>query len=388
VDFDPFGDTSFADEPIIEAEKPVKPEVKKNTKPTSAGVNPLAQTLSAAETKDAEEIQRNLFAKPPVFSYAAAHEEIEDTTKTFEELRIEKSADFPELEDGKRVSWTVEYGKITKIVSNPKSMTITKMKTDIETAKEFFDALKKAKDKEPVCKLIPKITAQTKSKIPAYKGVFPTVEDAVASDKIITYFPAKDGKVYEMRINEAGRFITPSHGSDLLSEVSAGFIPALPPIPYRLLLKIISFFRMMALKGDYEALVNVYWDKETHAFVIDAPSQTVTSFSVNSRRNQKYDDDRYIHYLDIHSHNKMKAFFSEIDNNDEKATRVYAVVGNVLDYFPQIKVRISNGGVFHEIAPAVIFEDYNDQADLTLLWQGQVKTTDVTSNNTESGDGE
>ena len=31
---------------------------------------------------------------------------------TFEELRIDKADDFPELGVGKRVSWIVEYGKV------------------------------------------------------------------------------------------------------------------------------------------------------------------------------------------------------------------------------------------------------------------------------------
>ena len=42
--------------------------------------------------------------KPPVFVYAGATESIGDTSMTFDELRIEKAHDFPELDDGKRVS--------------------------------------------------------------------------------------------------------------------------------------------------------------------------------------------------------------------------------------------------------------------------------------------
>ena len=62
--------------------------------------------------------------KLPVFEYAGATENIDDSSKTFDELRIEKAGDFPELEDGKRVSWTVEYGKITKTVPDPKGTSI------------------------------------------------------------------------------------------------------------------------------------------------------------------------------------------------------------------------------------------------------------------------
>lgn len=382
-DFDPFGDMSFVEEqiPELEPKEAAKPTTKTNAKVTSSkkeesSDNPLAQAMDVAETKEAEESKKNLFVKLPVFSYAAANEEVDDTSKTFEDLRIEKSADFPELEDGKRVSWTVEYGKVTKVVSNPTGTTIAKMKSDIETSKEFLEALKKSKDKEPVCNLKPKVTAQSKGKVSAYKGVFTSMEDAVASGKVITFIPARDGKVYEMRQNELGKFITPSTGSDMLNDVKAGFFPALPPIPYEHLLDVISFFRMMALKGDYEALVNIYWDKEAENFITDVPEQTVTMVSVDSTANPIYDNDRFVHYMDIHSHNKMKAFFSETDNKDEKATRVYAVLGNVLNYFPEIKVRISNGGSFCEIDPGVVFEDFYYNTDLASLWYEHIQFAD------------
>ncbi|MCL1842799.1 MAG: hypothetical protein FWF79_03220 [Defluviitaleaceae bacterium] len=60
--------------------------------------------------------------------------------------------------------------------------------------------------------------------------------------------------------------------------------------------------------------------------------------------------------MDIHSHNSMKAFFSAADNKDEKATRLYTVIGRLDNYFPEIKTRISNGGKFLEIDPAEVFE--------------------------------
>ena len=157
----------FADESAFEADIMADIAEQKDTKPAASAAaaagNPLENAIDAAETKEAETAQQSLTEKPPVFEYAGATEDIADTSKTFEELRIEKSADFPELEDGKRISWTVEYGKITKTVSDPKNTSIGKMKSDIEMSKEFMDALKKAKDKNPVCKLKPKVTAQTNS---------------------------------------------------------------------------------------------------------------------------------------------------------------------------------------------------------------------------------
>jgi hypothetical protein len=45
--------------------------------------------------------------------------------------------------------------------------------------------------------------------------------------------------------------------------------------------------------------------------------------------------------MDIHSHNTMPAKFSFIDDQDEKATRLYAVLGKLDGYWPGIDLRLS-----------------------------------------------
>ena len=349
------------EEPVAEVPAAAETSAATNTPTDAPTKDVVSKAASSASPKETEKSEQEDEDKPPVFEYAGATENIDDTSKSFDELRIEKSSDFPELEDGKRVSWTVEYGKVTKTVADPKGTSIGKMKSDIETSKEFADALKKrGADKNPVCKIKPRVTAQSKGIVSAYKGVFPNMDEAENSGKVISLFPAKDGKVYEMRKTEMGKFITPISGSDILSDVRAGFIPALPLIPVELMFKIISFFRYFMNLGaegaEKEALVNVYWDKVNHGFFVDVPKQVVTKASVNSEISDDYADDRYIHYMDIHSHNSMRAFFSHIDDRDERATRLYSVIGNLDKYLPDIKTRFSNGGTFHEIDPAIVFE--------------------------------
>ena len=384
-EFDPFAsEDELADDGINEAatntptEQPAKTEAPTPKQPpavisdsadsgddddTDAAVsdNPLENAVGVAETKDAEKARLSLREKPPVFTYVNATEDIADTSKTFDELRKEKAADFPELEDGKRVSWTVEYGKINKNVTDAKGMTVAKMKADIENSKEFLDALKKAKDKNPVCKVKPRVTAQSKGTASAsgYKGVFTNMAEVDAAGKTISILPAKDGKVYEVRDTVMGRFITPVVGCEMLSNVQAGFIPAvgIPRIPVDLTMRIIAFFRYFTSHGaDKEVLVNIYWDKEREVFIVDTPEQIVSKVSVHSNENPDYVNERYIHFMDVHSHNRMRAFFSATDNEDEKATRLYTVMGRLDKYFPEIKTRISNGGKFHEIDPSEVFE--------------------------------
>ena len=153
----------------------------------------------------------SLFDKPPVFSYGGHKDKIEDASLTFEELRIKKADDFPELEDGKTVSWKVKYGDVTKYIDKPKEKTIASIKEEIEKSKQFLDALKKGKVKEPDCLVTPSVTAKSKGTLPDYKGVFPTVEAARASDKLICLLPAEDGRIYEMRKTEMGEFIAPKN---------------------------------------------------------------------------------------------------------------------------------------------------------------------------------
>ena len=207
----------------------------------NAPAPPTQQTASATSSSG----QVSLFDKAPIFSYGSAKEPIEDASITFEELRIKKSEDFPELESGKTVSWRVKYGAVTKSVADPKESTIAKIKEEIERSKAFLDGLKKAKndkDRNPDCLVSPVVIAKSKG-IAAYAGVFPTVEAARASDKVICILPASDGKIYEMRKNEMGEFIAPKNKIVDFAEVRAGFTPALPPIPRELMGQIIAFLQ-------------------------------------------------------------------------------------------------------------------------------------------------
>ena len=139
-------------------------------------------------------------------------------------------------------------------------------------------------------------------------------------------------------------------------KVQAGFVPALPRIPAELMMQILAFFRHYVQNGaENEALLNIYWDKEEQQFIVDAPEQMVTKTSVDSQLSEKFASERYIHYMDIHSHNTMNAFFSPVDDHDEKATRLYTVVGRLDGSMPEVRTRISNGGKFLEIDPSEVF---------------------------------
>ena len=319
--------------------------------------------------------QVSLFDKAPVFSYGSAKEPIEDASMTFEELRIKKSEDFPELESGKTVSWRVRYGAVTKSITDPKESTIAKVKEEIERSKAFLDGLKKAKndkDRNPECLVSPIVTAKSKG-IAAYAGVFPTVEAARASDKVICILPARNGKIYEMRKSEMGEFIAPKNKVADFAEVRAGFTPALPLIPQELMGQIISFFRCFMKEGtEYEAMVFLYWDRQEQEFVVYVPKQIATKASIHAAlAGNTLPEDRYLHYADIHSHNSMAAKFSSIDDADEKATRLYIVIGRLDKFYPDITTRVSCGGTYLEIDPHLVMEGVDE--GFPTEWLDRVK---------------
>jgi hypothetical protein len=374
--------TATADETPVLAEAAsatedaAAPEAAETGKPTEA--NPEAEqdlfaafSGEAADPAPAPAAKQNaptaqqtlsLFDKPPIFKYGSAKDPIEDASMTFEELRIKKADDFPELEDGKKVSWSVKYGDVTKPIAQPKETTIAKVKEEIEKSKPFLDAIKKGKVKDPECFVMPKVTAGSKG-IASYKGVFPTVEAARRSDKIINLIPSSDGRIYELRKTELGEFIAPKSRITDFSEVRAGFTPALPLIPRELMGQLISFFRSFMSDGvEVEALALVYWDRQEEEFVLHIPQQKTSKAYIGFKLDAgEFPEDRYLHYADIHSHNSMAAKFSAVDDADEKATRLYIVVGRLQQFYPDISARVSCGGTYLGIDAADVIEGVGEE---------------------------
>ena len=100
-----------------------------------------------------------------------------------------------------------------------------------------------------------------------------------------------------------------------------------------------------------EVMVQIFWDSVEKRFLVIVPYQRVSGVAVNvpSASQSQLDEERFYYYADIHSHNIMPAFFSEEDDRDERATRLYIVVGRLQDTSPEIRARISNGGKFLDI---------------------------------------
>lgn len=269
---------------------PKSEEDHASDKPEEAEDNPLLAAMERQEEKTAPKVAEPIFAQLPVFSYNGSEAPIEDTEQTFDELRLSKLTDFPEFDEAQSLSWKVVYGKIVKEIVLPKKTKIGQIKREIETSKEFINALKKATDKHPKCLVKPSISMQKKGDASAYKGAFLYLSEAQASPKTITFIPGRDGKVYERRITGAGEFVTPAENITVLDEIRPGFHPSLPRIPYSLMEQAIGLFRTMMRKGKgrqpAEALVHFYWDKQEQRYFTGTSVKALNDVSFIARQGE------------------------------------------------------------------------------------------------------
>ena len=137
-------------QPMAQPQPVVQQPVMQQAAPDPAPVqetmlDPFDAAMQNLEAQGEKRMLEALAENPAIFSYAKVKENIEDRDSTFEDLRQRYEADFPELSDSKTISWTVNYGKTTKSVSNPGSDKVYNIKAEIENSKAFKEALKKAK---------------------------------------------------------------------------------------------------------------------------------------------------------------------------------------------------------------------------------------------------
>lgn len=187
------------------------------------------------------------------------------------------------------------------------------------------------------------------------------------STRPIKFIMSKNG-VMKVVQNSIGLFIVGTKDVPGLPDLGEGVLLNIPKVPYPMLLQTITFFRAVMEKfNNTEAMVQFYYDRSTSSYIMHCPDQEVSGASIKFKRDQSMDD-KYTLVMDIHSHNTMGAFFSNIDDADEKETRIFGVIGKLKNDDPEMKFRISVGGDFKEISVFDIFEYPFPEASFPKEW--------------------
>jgi hypothetical protein len=159
-----------------------------------------------------------------------------------------------------------------------------------------------------------------------------------------------EGGVYEVRKTGLGTFIA---RVPCEREVREGFYPAIPKAPASLLAKTVRIFTEMP---DREAVVNVVFDRQEGEFHLIWNEQSgATAGSVTYE--PLPETERLLPYVEIHSHNRMPAFFSKTDDSYEVRSGLYGVIGRVHRPRPQAVFRYSCGGIFRPLRAEQIFHN-------------------------------
>lgn len=202
--------------------------------------------------------------------------------------------------------------------------------------------------------------------------------------KKVCYVLQGDG-LWERRINKLGTFDTHVQKFSvpgLKSDMEEGWELNVPRIPAKILVQIVSFFRKINKMYDSEVFVQVFYDTEKEEYFATVPEQTVSGASVSYNNDASGVVDRnHLLVFEIHSHNTMDAFFSGVDDADEKDDRFYGVIGRITQYFPKILIRLSLGGRKEMIDVEDLFdiegsETYTDS--FPAEWLSRVKKQQFT----------
>jgi PRTRC genetic system protein A len=180
--------------------------------------------------------------------------------------------------------------------------------------------------------------------------------------KKLCYIMQGDG-VWEIRRNKLGTFTT--HVVDyeipgLTSDIEEGWELEVPLIPADFLVKIVTFFKKINTLYDSEVFLQIFYDFKDCEYIIHCPKQRISGASVRYDNDDTMQDINKVLVLEIHSHNTMGAFFSSTDDADEKGDRFFGVVGRIDKFFPEIKLRLSAGGVKSDVEVDELFDIEND----------------------------
>ncbi|WP_066297513.1 hypothetical protein [Bacillus sp. FJAT-29937] len=191
------------------------------------------------------------------------------------------------------------------------------------------------------------------------------VKDFLDSKKKgISYVASADGQIYEVRDSEIGRMVAKPTKIQTLDSVEVGFQFRLPKIPESIFHQIYSFFKYYCDLSDVEVMLQLFFDKETKQYFLECPVQHVSKTRVNAQEDIRFlgrNSLRYIQVAQFHSHNSMSAYFSEVDDLDEKAYMIYGVFGLLNQDRPSVRFRVKANDTYLYLNGEDIFESLSFQ---------------------------
>lgn len=156
----------------------------------------------------------------------------------------------------------------------------------------------------------------------------------------LVYFEKKNIVVPVLQARKKGANVTEEESTD------SSFSSPLR-IPFQLLSDFISIAKDYSDQYGTEIHADIYYDTDQKKFFMDFPKQVV--HEVWAKRIEepmetalKFIERNYRKVMEIHSHHQLAPIPSSTDNKAERSPILYAIVGRIDNYFPEITVRTFN----------------------------------------------
>lgn len=132
------------------------------------------------------------------------------------------------------------------------------------------------------------------------------------------------------------------------------FQPKLPKVPKAILDGVIALFRKDLTK---EAYVKICYNSLANEYYIVEAEGVKTGVSIEyTLPVEKICGKGIIQVMEIHSHNTMRAFFSDTDDKDESGfPGIFGVIGCLDHEIPEIRFRAGMDGVFTAVPTNALF---------------------------------
>lgn len=168
--------------------------------------------------------------------------------------------------------------------------------------------------------------------------------------------------IWQKRKEPIGTFTIQTHKFDgksmgLTKDCAFDFEFELPKIPITILNTIHKLYVDVSKKFRSEVYVSLYWDKVKEDYFLHVPKQEVSGASVTFENEpEMLNNPDIVIVMDSHSHVNMSAFWSAQDIADQKASRLFSVLGKVDSDKPEILLTAGSNQQEKKLQIADVFD--------------------------------
>jgi len=190
-------------------------------------------------------------------------------------------------------------------------------------------------------------------------GLYLTLQEAYENKRRNIYVPASDGHVYHLREGEVLTVCRKANQVPFVPPLREGVRFNLPKkIPFGLLQSFISNARFYAHEFHVEFHAEIYWNRENAEYEMFIPKQLASKVNVEPVEELINAENalKFCKVLEIHSHHFWDASPSSLDDQNERGPILYAIVGKIDQYFPEVTLRTCLDGVHISVPFQEVFE--------------------------------